>query len=56
MGNCISINEVYPDTLAESINTIKTNKNQIEPYTSLRRRRPAIYFTESEARIAICSI
>ena len=56
MGNCISINEVYPDTLAESMGTLKRKKNQIEPYTSLRRRRRAIYFTESEARIAIRSI
>ncbi len=56
MGNCISINDVYPEELAESMKTIKRKKSQIEPYTSLRRRRRAIYFTESEARITIRSI
>jgi hypothetical protein len=51
------MNEVYPDDFIESIQ-YKKQKTQryTEPYTSLRRRRRAIYYTESEARITIRSI
>ena len=57
MGNCISMNEVYPDTLVESMMTLKRKKEkQVETYIPFRQRRRAIYYTESEARITIRSI
>ncbi len=57
MGNCLSMNEVYPDEVVESMRKMKRHEaRQHEPYRALRRRRRPIYLNQSEARITIRSI